>query len=93
MAENEGKPTGRRLYFFWDYDIDEDQVRAILRGDNEDEKIWVISRIVQHARWDDIWRYLSLTDVTRYLSRIQWRNAEMKEAWEHALQVWNERAA
>lgn len=65
--------TRERVYFFWDYDLDEDEVRAILRGDNETEKIWVMSRILQYALWDDIWRYLKLDDVEKYFDRIYWR--------------------
>ncbi len=79
---------GERLYFFWDYDIDEDELRAILRGDNEDEKIWAISRIVQNAGWQDIWRYLSIKDIIKYFDRISWRSPYVKDLWAHALQVW-----
>jgi len=34
------------------------KVRQILRGDNEVEKAWVITRILEYAHWEDIWRYL-----------------------------------
>ena len=37
----------QRLYFFWDYDITEDDLRAILRGDNEVEKAWAIMRLLE----------------------------------------------
>jgi hypothetical protein len=53
----------QRPYFFWDYDITEEQIGEILRGDNEVEKAWVITRILEYARWEDIWRYLSVADV------------------------------
>jgi len=79
----------RPLYFFWDYDIDEDQVRAILRGKNTTEKIWAMSRILQYARWDDIWHYLSLKDVQENFEQLHWRTPALKELWAHALKVWS----
>ncbi len=39
-------PQSQRPYFFWDYDITEDEVREILRGDDKVEKVWVITRIL-----------------------------------------------
>lgn len=35
----------KRPYFLWDYDLSEDDVRRILTGDNETEKIWMLSRL------------------------------------------------
>lgn len=78
----------KRAYFFWDYDLSEDQVREILRGNNQVERISVISRILQYARWDDIWMYLRLRDVRENFDRIQWRTPELKELWAYALSVW-----
>jgi hypothetical protein len=81
-----------RPYFFWDYDISEEQVGAILRGDDEFHKTWLIGRIVQYARWDDIWSYLTLDDVRRHFDQIAWRLPFMKEMWAHALAVWSQEA-
>ncbi len=78
----------KRVYFFWDYDLAEEDVRAILHGDDEYEKVWVIGRIIQYAQWDDIWKYLKLDDVKKYFHQIQWRTPELKELWSWALSVW-----
>jgi hypothetical protein len=80
----------KRIYFFWDYDLDEEEVWAILRGDDENEKIWIISRIVQYAQWDDIWRYLKLEDIKKYFDRLYWRTPYLKELWAYALKVWSD---
>ena len=80
----------KRPYFIWDYDISEEQVWEILRGDNETRKVWLISRILQYARWDDIWKYLTLDDVPEYLDRIHWRFPFIKDIWAHALEVWSQ---
>lgn len=88
--ETQTDSTERKpVYFFWDYDLTEEDVRAILRGTNETEKIWVMSRILQSAFWNDIWRFLTLKDVRDYFDRIQWRTQYLKELWSHALEVWS----
>lgn len=78
----------KSVYFFWDYDLDEEEVKAILRGANETEKIWVMSRILQNARWQDIWKYLTVRDVQQNFQRLEWRRPYFKELWAHALKVW-----
>ena len=77
----------KRLYFFWDYDITEEDLRAILRGDNEYEKAWAITRLLEAARWEDIWRYIGLNDLREWFPKLQLRPA-IREVWSHALDVW-----
>lgn len=77
------------VYFFWDYDLTEEDVRAILRGTNETEKIWVMSWILQSARWSDIWKFLTLKDVRENFAKIQWRTPYLRELWSDALEVWS----
>lgn len=78
-----------KVYFFWDYDLTDEDVRSILRGANETEKIWVMSRILQAAHWNDICKYLNLKDIRENFERIQWRTPYLKELWSHALEVWS----
>jgi hypothetical protein len=78
----------RHVYFFWDYDITDAEICRILRGGSSEEKAWVISRILEHAKWDDIWRYLSVDDIRENLDRLQFRRAEDRELWAHALERW-----
>lgn len=82
--------TAERLYFFWDYDLTEDDLRAILAGDNEVEKAWVIGRILQYARWEDIWRYLTLRDVRQNFDRLRFRWPHDRELWAYALDRWRQ---
>lgn len=44
----------QRPYFIWDYDLTEEDVHRILRSDNEVEKAWLITRILEYAKWEDI---------------------------------------
>ena len=82
----------QRLYFFWDYDITEDDLRAILRGDDDVEKAWAIARLLEAAKWGDIWRFLSLNDVVANFDRLRFRYARDREMWAYALQRWTRTA-
>lgn len=79
----------KSVYFFWDYDLTEEDVRAILRGDDENRKVWVMSRLVNYALWDDIWKYIKLDDLRPYLNRIYWRTPYFKDLWKYAFEVWD----
>jgi hypothetical protein len=83
--------ASERPYFVWDYDISEEQVRQILRSGNSTEKAWVISRILEHAKWEDIWRYLTMDDIRQNLERLRFRRPQDRELWAYALDRWTRR--
>jgi hypothetical protein len=85
---NERTVATKRPYFFWDYEITEAQVRDILRGDDETEKAWIITRILEYARWEDIWRYLTVDDVRENFERLKFRWPQDRELWAYALERW-----
>ena len=74
--------AARRPYFIWDYDLTEDDVRAILRGENEYMKIQMMVRILESARWSDIWRYLTIGEVRRYWPQLyRQMRREVRDVW------------
>ncbi len=81
-----------RPYFLWDYDLTESDVRHILRGRNEDEKIWMASRILESARFEDIWKYLSLEELYKLFPKLKLK-PPIRRVWEYALRVWSESEA
>lgn len=74
-------------YFLWDYDLSENQIRRILRGSNEVERLWLITRIIMHAKFEDIWQYLTLEDIVRVFSKLR-LPLKSKQSWQRALNVW-----
>ena len=78
----------QRLYFFWDYDISEEDLRAILAGENEVEKAWAITRLLEAARWQDIWRFITLNDLRANFDHLRFRFARDRETWAYALRLW-----
>ncbi|KKU27758.1 MAG: hypothetical protein UX80_C0017G0005 [Candidatus Amesbacteria bacterium GW2011_GWA2_47_11b] len=78
---------GNRPYFLWDYDLTERGVREVLRGSNQTDKIWMLSRILESARFEDVWKYISLSEVKSMFHLLKLKPA-VRRAWEHALTVW-----
>jgi len=57
-----------RLPYVWDYDIDEDQFRALLEGRETMGRLdrdWAATRLLEHASWKEIRRLMSLGDLVR----------------------------
>ena len=80
--------TDQCPYFCWDYDISEEEIRRILRHGSLSEKAWVISRILEHAKWDDVWRYLTVDDIRQNFERLHFRRPQDRELWAYALNRW-----
>lgn len=82
--DNQSKP---RPYFIWDYDLTDKQIGGILNGNNETEKIWILGRILESAKLEDVWKYTSYQQVREMFPKLKLKRPAQK-AWEHALQVW-----
>lgn len=74
-------------YFLWDYNLTENDVRAVLCGNNETERLWMAGRILEHARFEDVWKYLTVSEVAELFPRLRMR-AWFKEAWRRTLNTW-----
>lgn len=81
--------TRQRPYFIWDYDLTEDDLRAILRGDDATQKAWVMARLLESARYEDVWRYITLAELRTIFPQLQLK-PRVREAWALALNVWAE---
>ena len=75
------------LYFLWDYNLTKDNIQAILRGDNQTERAWLIARIITHARYEDIWKYVHVSDIVENFPKLRLK-PEVAKAWKRALTVW-----
>jgi hypothetical protein len=80
--------ANQRPYFFWDYDLTEADVQQILREGEPHEKAWVITRILEYAKWNDIWHYLTPTDIHQNFDLLRFRRPQDKELWAYALNRW-----
>ena len=74
-------------YFIWDYELTDTDVHAILRGDDEAQKAWLVTRLLEAARYEDIWRYISLAELRAIFPTLQLK-PQVRAAWEFAFLVW-----
>ena len=78
----------RRPYFVWGYDITEEEIHQILTDGNQTERAWVITRILEHWKWDDIWRYLTPDRIRENFDHLRFRLPQDREMWAYALKRW-----
>ncbi len=83
-----GSSHSGRLYFLWDYDMDEAELREILCHGDAEEKAWAITRILEYAKWEDIWRFLDLDLIRANFERLRFRRPQDRELWAYALERW-----
>jgi hypothetical protein len=80
-----------RPYFIWNADLSDADVRAILVGARgELEQAQMIAHIMQHARFEDVWKYVAVVDIVQHwplIQRMLWPR-ESRELWQWALRVW-----
>jgi uncharacterized protein (DUF433 family) len=87
-AKQQAHERAARPYFLWDYDLTEADIRAILRSDDDGARVWLASRILESARYEDVWNYLTLAELRTLFPRLQLK-PQVRAAWDFALQVWD----
>ena len=73
-------------YFIWDYDLTDAEIRAILRGNDEEQKAWMVARLLEAARYEDIWQHISLVELRGIFPKLK---PQVRAAWEFAIKVWS----
>jgi hypothetical protein len=79
--------ASQRPYFLWDYDLTVADVQAILSGTGTEQKAWIIARILESARYEDVWKFISLVELREIFPKLQLK-PQVRGAWEFALKVW-----
>lgn len=79
--------TKQRPYFLWDYNLTDEEVRAIIGGDDEEQKAWLVARLLESASYEDVWRYISLAELQKLFPKLKLKN-QVRAAWEFAFQIW-----
>ena len=79
-------------YFNWDAPVTNAQVRDALANGTEDDKVFWIARIMREARFDDVWRYVSLgRDVLPRWPELERILGRRREFWQFLIEGWRER--
>ncbi len=77
----------KKLYFLWDYDYTEKDVIRLLKEGNEYTRRWLVGRILANAKFDDVWKYLTVKEVISIFPKLRMRDV-IKQAWERAFKAW-----
>ena len=74
--------------FLWDYDLSEGEIREMLSGSLEKRK-WLVARILERARLDEVWSYLTPAMIERDLPHLRLPK-KTRDHWAYALRRWRE---
>jgi hypothetical protein len=78
-------------YFNWDAPVTNSEVRRILAEGDEESRLFWIARIMTEARYDDVWRYVSLrSDVLPRWDALRGRLGRRRDLWEFLITRWRE---
>lgn len=87
VATNKPKPQTKPS-FLWDYDMSEGEIRETLASSLNKRK-WLVARILEHAKFEEVWDYLSLDQIERDLPHLR-IPAKCKEHWGYAIKIWRD---
>lgn len=79
--------ASRTPYFIWDYDLTDTDIRKILRSEEHEQKAWLVARLLESARFEDVWQYISLAELRAIFPSLQLKS-QVRAAWEFALRTW-----
>lgn len=77
----------KRLYFLWDYDYTEKDVREMLKHGDPFTKRWLVARILESVKYEDIWKYLSIKEILKIFPRLLLKKP-VRQAWKEAFKAW-----
>ncbi|MBI2343995.1 MAG: hypothetical protein HYV02_06660 [Deltaproteobacteria bacterium] len=76
----------QRPSFLWDYDLAEGDIHAILNGPQR-QRLWLVARILEHGKWDEVWRYVSRGQIAYDLPHLR-LPIKTKQHWAYAIRQW-----
>lgn len=75
-------------YFFWDYDITWKEIEEKLKGQDVSQKSWIVGRMLEYAKWEDIWRFLTVSEIKQLLPHLKMK-PNIRKIWEYAIDYWS----
>ncbi len=82
----EDRNLNESLYFFPDQKVSESRVRSILQHGSLEERAWVVSHLLRFAQWDDIWGYVSRSEVREIFPQLEMPE-NLQSAWARMLKI------
>lgn len=76
-----------KLTFLWDYNLTEEDVQKALRQGNDTTRHWLTSRILESAKYEDVWKYITPQQIAQNFSKLRLK-PPVRRAWQRALSTW-----
>lgn len=80
--------TDARPYFLWDEDLSIAELRDRLAGDDESERLRLLTKLLREARDIDVWHFTTPEEVAEILPRISHRLGRRRRFWEFLIDGW-----
>ncbi len=77
-----------RPYFLWDVPVTEAELRLRLRDSDPAIRAQWQACVLREARYEDVWRYLTLDDVLRDWAQIERHLGRRRAFWRYLLDGW-----
>jgi len=81
---------GDRPYFIWDIPVTVGEFRERLRHPDPRERSLWMARVMREARYDDVWRFLSLEQVLQHYDLIRRHLGRRRRFWDFLLEGWRD---
>lgn len=79
-----------RPSFLWDYNLSNYQIKKILSHPSCEKKKWLVAKILENAKLEEVMKYLTLEDIKKYLPKLRLKQ-KTKDKWEYAINIWTEK--
>ena len=77
-------------YFIWDVPVTVGELKALLRHpDAKTRALWT-ARVMREARYQDVWRFLTLSEVVAQYPQIEPHLGRARPLWNFLLAGWRD---
>jgi hypothetical protein len=76
--------------FLWDEPLSRDDLKKVLAGEDEKERLYYAAKILREARFEEVWEYLSPAFVVSHWEKLRARLGRKKGFWEFLYTTWRE---
>ena len=77
-----------RPYFLWDEDVSVGELRQVLRGGSEYERVRLVAKMLREARDIDVWEFMTPAEVAEILPKLGRRLGRRAAFWRFLIDGW-----
>jgi hypothetical protein len=77
-----------RPYFLWDEDTSVAELREVLSGPDEADRLRLLGKMLREARDTDVWQFVTPAEVSRDLPALTRHLGRRRPFWEYVIGRW-----